>query len=322
MNSRTLAASILTCVLISHCMLGQADRWNQLTAEVNQLYASGKPSEAIPVAKEAIDVARKTFGAQHVNYGLSLNNLALAYAAVSKYSDAETEYKKAIEVLEKCDCSEVARPLSNLAALYATQGHYPEAETFASRAVDVSERTFGAQSANTAAAKEVLGQIYLGAGRFVDAEQSYKQALAIQQQALPAGNVEIGRTYGNLGFLYQSEGNRGAAKNMYEQALTILENALPSGDPLVTMTRNYLAQVSSAAPVTDVNGSSTSTLFQQCMDYKVNLCMADCVGNYHFKESQCRKELCSLTPNKFGDNRSLWTEYCQRRVARELDRSR
>jgi tetratricopeptide (TPR) repeat protein len=312
----------IAILVISGQALAQADRWNALTAQVNQLYASGKASDAVPLAKEAVEVARKTFGAEHPNYGLSLNNLALCHAALAQYSDADSEFKKSIAVLEKCKCGELARPLENLAAMRTAQANYSDAQTVATRAVDVTQQYYGAQSANTAIAQEGLAQIYGKGGRFVDAERTYKQALAIQQEALPPNHVDIGRTYGNLGYLYEAEGNRVAAGNMYEQALAIFEKTLPEQDPLVTMTRGSIARVSgagSSASGGSVNpGVSQAGLFEQCMDYKINLCMRDCMGNYGFKESRCRNELCSITNPKSGaSNRNLWTRYCQRKVERE-----
>lgn len=324
MKVQSIIRAALAILLIGGQALAQADRWNELTAQVTQLYASGKASDAVPLAKEAAEVARKTFGAEHPNYGLSLNNLALAHAALGQYSDADSEFKKSIAVLEKCQCGELARPLGNRAAMLAAQANYSDAQTVATRAVDVTQQYYGAQSANTAMAQEVLAQIYAKGGRFVDAERTYKQALGIQQEALPPNHVDLGRTYGNLGYLYESEGNRVAAGNMYEQALAIFEKTLPEQDPLVTMTRASIARVKGGVTSTsggsENSGATQAALFQQCMDYKINLCMQDCMGNYGFKESKCKKELCSITNPKSGPgNRNLWTRYCQRKVEKELD---
>ena len=324
MKVQNILRGALAILLISGQALAQADRWNELTAQVNQLYASGKASDAVPLAKQAVEVARKTFGAEHPNYGLSLNNLALVHAALGQYSDADSEFKKSIAVLEKCQCGELARPLTNLAAMRSAQANYSDAQTVATRAVDVTQQYYGAQSANTAMAQETLAQIYAKGGRFVDAERNYKQALAIQQEALPPNHVDLGRTYGNLAYLYESEGNRVAAGNMYEQALAIFEKTLPEQDPLVTLTRGSIARVRGGGTSTSGgaqnSGATQAALFQQCMDYKINLCMQDCMSNYGFKESKCRAKLCSITNKPYGDsNRTRMTRYCQRKLAGETD---
>jgi tetratricopeptide (TPR) repeat protein len=320
MKGQSFIRGALAILLIGGQALAQADRWNELTAQVTQLYASGKASDAVPLAKEAVEVAKKTFGAEHPNYGISLNNLALAQAALGQYSDADSEFKKSIAVLEKCQCGELARPLGNLATMLSAQSKYSDAQTVATRAVDVTQQYYGAQSANTAMAEEVLAQIYAKGGRFVDAERTYKQALSIQQEALPPDHVDIGRTYGNLAYLYESEGNRVAAGNAYEQALAIFQKTLPEQDPLIAMTRASITRVGSGGTSGGPGGPDQTALFQQCMDYKINLCMQDCMGNYGFKESKCRKELCSITNPKSGpSNRNLWTRYCQRKVEKEVN---
>jgi hypothetical protein len=75
-------------LLITWQALAQVDRWNDLTAQINQSCFSGRTIKAPPLAKTAPEIAKKTFDAHNVNYGVSPNYLALAEAALGKYSDA------------------------------------------------------------------------------------------------------------------------------------------------------------------------------------------------------------------------------------------
>ena len=143
----------LLIVLVTGLVYGQVDRWNELNSRCMQLVSSGRPADAIPVGKEALDVAKKTFGTEHVNYGMSLNNLAWAYALSGRYSDAEPLFKKSISVLEKAQSPELVRSLINLANMYAAQSKYVEAEDTSSRALEVITKSYGPDSTNTAAAR-------------------------------------------------------------------------------------------------------------------------------------------------------------------------
>jgi tetratricopeptide (TPR) repeat protein len=279
-----------------------------------QLVSSGRPADAVPVGKEALDVAKKTFGTEHANYGLSLNNLAWAYSLSGSYSEAEQLFKKSISNLEKLQIPELALPLSNLASMYATQRRFVEAESVSSRSLEVISKSYGPDSTNTAAAESVLALIYTNGGKPAEAERLYKLALEIYEKNLPPDHVELGRTYGNLGYLYETEGKRAEAEDLYRRALAIFEKTLSPQDPLIVTTQQYIARVSGGS----TSGSSEAALFQQCMNEKIQACMYDCTVNYRFKESKCRNELCSITGSKGGDNNRLWTSYCQRKVKRQL----
>lgn len=295
---------------------GQVDRWNDLTSAMMQKLSSGGSPEAISLGKQALDVAKKTFGTQHVNYGLSLNNLGWAYLMSQKYSDAEPLFRQSADVLERIGSPEESRPLGNLVNLYSVQSKFVEAEASASRALTVISKTYGAESANAASAECGLAQLYMNAGRPADAERLYQEALQIDLKVLPPDHVELGRTYGYLGFFYESQGKKVQAQELYEKALDIFQKTLSPQDPLITTTRQFLARASATGPDTS---QSESAMFQQCMNEKIRACMYDCTTNYRFKESKCAKELCSVTNTKTGpENNSLWTSYCQRKVRRQL----
>lgn len=306
----------LLIVLLAGSVDGQVDKWNQLNAQLMQLVSSGRPSDAVPVAKEALDVAKKTFGTEDANYGLSLNNLAWVYSLSGNYSQAEPLFKKSISVLEKLQTPELARPLSNLASMYATQTKYVEAEAAASQALDIVSKSYGPDSANTAAAESALALIDANGGKPVEAERLFKEALTIDEKALPPNHVDLGRAYANLGYFYETQGNRDEAADLYRKALEIFEKTLSQQDPLLLTTQQYLARVS-GSPTPEL---SEAALFQQCMNEKIQACMYDCTVNYKFKESKCRNEMCSITNPKTSQlNNSLWVPYCQRKAKRQLE---
>ncbi len=57
----------------------QEKLWNELNEKVNILYEQGRYSEAVKPAEEALKIAENTFGPDHPNVAISLNNLATLY---------------------------------------------------------------------------------------------------------------------------------------------------------------------------------------------------------------------------------------------------
>ncbi len=100
-------------------------KWEELNAQVNILYEQGKYPEAVPKALEALRVAEATFGSEHDNVGISLNNLASLYKEQGKYAEAEPLYKRSLAIAEKAlgpEHPNVATSLNNLAELYQHAG--------------------------------------------------------------------------------------------------------------------------------------------------------------------------------------------------------
>ena len=135
---RTLArkiSSIACLVLLAFALavpaVAQEARWKELNAQVDQLYQKGKYAEAIPLAQESVRVAEATFGPEHPNVAIWLNNLALLYKLQGRYGDAESLYRRALAIYEKAlgpDHQFVAAALNNLAVLYDKQSRYGDAE--------------------------------------------------------------------------------------------------------------------------------------------------------------------------------------------------
>ena len=54
----------------------QKSQWDGLNQQLYELYRRGHYGEGIPLATEALEIAEATFGLDHPNVAISLNNLA------------------------------------------------------------------------------------------------------------------------------------------------------------------------------------------------------------------------------------------------------
>ncbi|WP_342766285.1 tetratricopeptide repeat protein, partial [Methanosaeta sp. UBA356] len=72
-----------------------------------------------------------SLGEDHPEYAASLNNLAVLYRSMGRYSDAEPLFRQATEIWRKSlgeDHPNCATGLNNLAELYRSVGRYSDAE--------------------------------------------------------------------------------------------------------------------------------------------------------------------------------------------------
>jgi tetratricopeptide (TPR) repeat protein len=94
-------------------------------------YARGNYPAAQIDAQELERLVKARFGADHADYAVALNKLALVYWKQGNYSEAEGLHKRALAIREKAlgaNHPDVGQTLNNLANLYLTQGKYSEAE--------------------------------------------------------------------------------------------------------------------------------------------------------------------------------------------------
>jgi len=132
----------MATVLILLPMAGQAQEalLEDLYSQVFQLYEQGRYSEATGIAKEAVKVAEETFGQDHPNVAISLNNLAYLYECQGEHAQSGPLYKRALAILEKAlgpDHYRVGLVLRNMAERCRKMGEKDEAERLKARAAKI-----------------------------------------------------------------------------------------------------------------------------------------------------------------------------------------
>ena len=99
--------------------------WRQLLQATNRL------AEAEPLIRRALAIDEKSFGPDHPNVAIGLNNLALLLQATNRLAEAEPLMRRALAIDEKSfgpDHPDVAIDLNNLAMLLQDTNRLAEAE--------------------------------------------------------------------------------------------------------------------------------------------------------------------------------------------------
>src|SRR6516164_2215438 len=69
-----------------------------LIQQVNELRSQGRYSEAVPLAQSALAIQEKALGPDHPYVAVSLNDLGVLYYNQGRYTDAETLYKRSLQI--------------------------------------------------------------------------------------------------------------------------------------------------------------------------------------------------------------------------------
>jgi tetratricopeptide (TPR) repeat protein len=110
-------------------------------------YARGNYPAAQIDAQELERLVKARFGADHADYAVALNKLALVYWKQGNYSEAEGLHKRALAIREKAlgaNHPDVGQTLNNLALVYGAQANYAEAAGLFERALAIREKALGA----------------------------------------------------------------------------------------------------------------------------------------------------------------------------------
>jgi tetratricopeptide (TPR) repeat protein len=101
---RTLARSLLVRLALGIWILtsgAEDEDPSSLNRQVKQLLGQGKYQQAIPIAKRAVELAKRTWDPEDPNTAETIDNLAVLYANIGEYAEAEPLYQEALRINQK-----------------------------------------------------------------------------------------------------------------------------------------------------------------------------------------------------------------------------
>ena len=221
--------------------LAEAARLHQRFIELQQ---AGRYPEAIVLAQQVLALIEKSFGPNHPQTALSLNNLAEAYHFMGRDRDAEPLYQRALRINETTlglDHPSTALSLNNLAGFLYRTGRYRDAEPLYQRALAIFEQVLGVDHADTVQVLNNLARLYASTGNYGESESLHQRALLIREQTLGSVHPLTSQSLNNLAALYYLMGRYGEAEPLYQQALAIRKQVLGLDHPDTATSLNNLA---------------------------------------------------------------------------------
>ena len=209
----------------------------------------GFPFEALTLNK-AVDIIGELLGPDHRDSFTSRNNLAGAYRAAGRLTEAITLYEQVlpdiIRVLGE-DHPDTLASRNNLAGAYRAAGRLTEAITLYEQVLPDSIRVLGEDHPNTLNSRNNLAYAYQGEGRLTEAITLYEQVLPDRIRVLGKDHPNTLNSRNNLAGAYRAAGRLTEAITLYEQVLPDSIRVLGEDHPNTLNSRNNLACAYAAA---------------------------------------------------------------------------
>ena len=203
----------------------------------------GLPYEALTL-DVAVDALAGLLGPDHPDTLTSRNDLAYAYRAAGRLTEAITLYEQVlpdrIRVLGE-DHPDTLTSRHNLAYAYESAGRLTEAITLYEQVLSDRTRVLGEDQPDTLTTRNNLAYSYHAAGRLTEAITLYEQVLTDRTRVLGEDHPHTLTSRHNLAYVYERVGRLGEAIALFEQVLTDHTRVLGEDHPDTLTTRNNLA---------------------------------------------------------------------------------
>ena len=156
--------------------------------------AVGRFQNAERLYRRSLAIDEQSFGPDHPQVAICLNNLAQLLQTTNRLSEAEPLLRRALEIDEQSfgpDHPEVATDLNNLAQLLQATNRLSEVEPLMRRALTIFEQSFGPNHPDVATSVNNLAQLLEDTNRLSEAEPLMRRALAIDEQSFEIGRAHV-----------------------------------------------------------------------------------------------------------------------------------
>ena len=136
--------------------------------------------------------------------------------------------------------AQAATALNDLALTYRSLARYTEAEPLIRRAIEISEKTLGKDHPNVARGYNNLAILLQAQGKYDQAEPLYRRAIEIGEKAFGKDHPDVARDYNNLAILLEAQAKYDQAEPLFRRAIEIFQTKLGSDHPNTVLARkNY-----------------------------------------------------------------------------------
>jgi tetratricopeptide (TPR) repeat protein len=190
------------------------------------LHAKGLYEQSEPLMRRALAIDENSFGPDHPNVAIRLNNLALLLGDTNRLGEAEPLMRRALDIVEHSfgpDHPDVATALNNLAQLLGDTNRLAEAEPLMRRALAIDENSFGPDHPNVAIHLNNLAQLLGATNRLTEAEPLMRRALAIDENSFGPDHPNVAIRLNNLAQLLQDTNRLAEAEPLMRRALEIFQ---------------------------------------------------------------------------------------------------
>lgn len=197
------------------------DLASTLTNLGNACVATGDTANGVAHNRRALAI-RERAGADSLEVGESLNNLAIALTRAGEFDEAGALLRRAIEIKTKrlgADHPTVANSWSSLGAVHSALRERDAAVDAYRNALQIKQARLGAEHPEVAAELSNLGTALLAVGSYAEARTLGERALAIRERVFGSEHAQVAQSLHLLGLVDLESGDPAAAVRGLERAL-------------------------------------------------------------------------------------------------------
>lgn len=181
--------------------------------------------------KRSLKIRELILGPNHPDVVATLNNLAVFYYQLRKYTEIERLLKRSLKILERnfgANHLKMADGVDALAILYKTQERFAEAEMLFERSLNIRENYdyskdfdmfLGSYNkrANLAESLDKLAELYRVQGKYAEAESFSKRSLVIKEEILDYCQFNLKESLNKLAGLYEAQKKYSESEAIYKR---------------------------------------------------------------------------------------------------------
>jgi hypothetical protein len=201
-------------------------------------------AEVLEMAKSAAEGLARVLGPDHLETLVSRNNLANAYQAAGRTTDAITLHEVNLNLRESklgLDHPDTLTSRNNLATAYWAAGRTAEAITMHEGTLKLCESKLGPDHPHTLLSRNNLAMAYWAAGRTAEAITLHEATLKLFESQLGPDHPDTLLSRNNLAAAYRDAGRTAEAITLHEVTLKQRESQLGPDHPDTLLSRNNLA---------------------------------------------------------------------------------
>lgn len=243
---RALVLVSALALVTASTALSQATEWRQTIDRGNAAEAAGDYQKAVDSFLQATRIAEQ-FDRRDGRRIVAWDALATMSDALGRFTDAENDYRRALEAAEEAggkSGADYGFVLARMGTLYASMGQAAKAEKTLRTALAI-ERTSGADELKIAMAQDCLAEVLSFTGKYDEAESLLTASLAIFEK-VPQTWSEDSIALNELAVLRYRRGSYAEAEKLLRRSLTIAEAHAGPEHPMLARPLNDLATVVAA----------------------------------------------------------------------------
>lgn len=187
-----------------------------------------KPADAETLYRRALAIEEKAHGADHPIVAQLVSNLGSLYQSTGRYAEAEAAFRRALKVRQSgAEGVEAALSHSQLAALLVDRKKPQEAETHFRKALDLRSKLLSGDHPDIALAQNNLAALYYDLGRHDEAQPLLEKALVSREKTYGKEHPRVAAVLHNLAKVYSAQDKPEKAAFAGKRALAIRDKAAP-----------------------------------------------------------------------------------------------